>query len=42
MVTGAIALYDELKEFSAGAPKLDDVMTMKILDATKDARPKIG
>ena len=37
-----IALYDDLKQFSAGPPKLDDVITMKILDATKDARPKIG
>ncbi|MFI5033591.1 MAG: ABC transporter substrate-binding protein [Reyranellales bacterium] len=37
-----IALYDDLKQFSAGAPKLDDVITTKILDATKDARPKIG
>ena len=37
-----IALYDELKQFSAGAPKLDDVITTKILDATQDARPKIG
>jgi NitT/TauT family transport system substrate-binding protein len=37
-----ITLYDELKQFSAGAPKLDEVITTKILDATKDARPKIG
>ena len=37
-----ITLYDELKQFTAGAPKLDDVITTKILDATKDARPKIG
>jgi NitT/TauT family transport system substrate-binding protein len=37
-----IALYDDLKQFSAGPPKLDDVITTKILDATKDARPKIG
>lgn len=37
-----ISLYDELKQFTAGAPKLDDVITMSILDATKDARPKIG
>src|SRR5262245_40459352 len=37
-----IALYDELKQFSAGAPKLDDVITTKILDATKDVRPKVG
>jgi NitT/TauT family transport system substrate-binding protein len=37
-----ITLYDELKQFTAGAPKLDDVITTSILDATKDARPKIG
>jgi len=37
-----IALYDELKQFSAGAPKLDDVITTSILDATKAARPKVG
>ena len=37
-----ITLYDELKQFTAGAPKLDDVMTTAILDQTKDARPKLG
>ncbi|HYM31164.1 MAG TPA: ABC transporter substrate-binding protein [Candidatus Cybelea sp.] len=37
-----IATYDELKQFSAGPPKLDDVITTAILDATKDQRPKIG
>jgi len=37
-----ITLYDELKQFTAGAPKLDDVITTSILDATKDARAKIG
>jgi NitT/TauT family transport system substrate-binding protein len=37
-----IALYDGLKQFTAGAPKLEDVVTTKILDATKDVRPKIG
>jgi NitT/TauT family transport system substrate-binding protein len=37
-----ITLYDELKQFTAGAPKLDDVISTKILDATKDVRPKIG
>ena len=37
-----IALYVDLKQFSAGPPKLDDVITTKILEATKDARPKIG
>ena len=37
-----IALYDELKQFTAGAPKLDDVITTKILDATKAQRAKVG
>src|SRR6185436_10310297 len=37
-----ITLYDELKQFTAGAPKLDDVITTTVLDATKDARPKLG
>jgi NitT/TauT family transport system substrate-binding protein len=35
-------MQDELKQFSAAKPKLDQVMTMAILDATKDSRPKIG
>ncbi len=37
-----IKLYDDLKQFTAGAPKLDDVITTSILDATKEVRPKIG
>jgi NitT/TauT family transport system substrate-binding protein len=37
-----ISLYDELKQFTAGTPKLDDVITTTILEATKDVRPKIG
>lgn len=37
-----IKLYDELGQFSAGAPKLDQVVTTAILEATKAARPKIG
>jgi NitT/TauT family transport system substrate-binding protein len=37
-----ITLYDELKQFSAGPPKLDDVITTKILDATKSVRAKVG
>jgi NitT/TauT family transport system substrate-binding protein len=36
-----IALWDELKQFSAGAPKLEDVVTTTILAATKDKRPKV-
>ncbi len=37
-----IKIYDELKQFRAGAPKLDDVITTGILSATKDKRPKVG
>jgi NitT/TauT family transport system substrate-binding protein len=37
-----IDVQDELKQFTAAKPKLDQVMTTAILDATKDARPKIG
>ena len=37
-----IKTYDELKQFTAGAPKLDDVITTGILAATKDKRPKVG
>ncbi|MGI6856502.1 ABC transporter substrate-binding protein [Mesorhizobium sp. 1B3] len=37
-----ITLYDELEQFSAGAPKLEDVVSAAILDATAAARPKIG
>ncbi len=36
-----IQLWDALKQFSAGAPKLADVETLAILDATKDKRPKV-
>jgi NitT/TauT family transport system substrate-binding protein len=34
--------YDELKQFPAGKPKLDQVITTKILDMTEKDRPKIG
>jgi NitT/TauT family transport system substrate-binding protein len=37
-----IDVQDELKQFTAAKPKLEQVMTTTILDATKDARPKIG
>lgn len=37
-----ITLYDELKQFRTAAPKLEDVITTAILDATKDVRPKLG
>lgn len=36
-----IKLFDDLKQFSAGAPKVDSVATLEILNATRDARPKI-
>jgi NitT/TauT family transport system substrate-binding protein len=34
--------YDDLKQFPAGKPRLDQVMTTKILDMTENDRPKIG
>ncbi len=37
-----IDLYDQLKQFPAGKPKLDAVMTTKILEMTAADRPKIG
>jgi len=37
-----IAVYDDLKQFSAGAPKLENVATTAILEMTRDQRPKIG
>ena len=37
-----IALYAELGQFTKRVPKLEEVMTMDILKATADARPKIG
>lgn len=37
-----ITLYDDLEQFSAGAPELDAVIDMGPLQATADARPKIG
>lgn len=37
-----IKLYDELGQFSAGAPALDDVISTAVLDATAADRPKIG
>jgi NitT/TauT family transport system substrate-binding protein len=37
-----IAIYDELGQFSAGPPKLDDVMTTAILDLTAAQRPRLG
>ena len=37
-----IKTYADLKQFSGAVPKLDDVMSLAILDATKDVRAKIG
>ena len=36
-----IALWDSLKQFSAGPPKLEAVETTAVLEATKDKRPKV-
>ena len=37
-----IDTYDKLGQFTNGAPKLSDIMTLDILEATKDVRPKFG
>jgi len=37
-----IDLYASLDQFSKRVPKLDEVMSMAILEATADGRPKIG
>jgi NitT/TauT family transport system substrate-binding protein len=37
-----IDTYAELGQFSKRTPKLDEVMTLDILEASADARPKIG
>ena len=37
-----IDTYAELGQFSKRTPKLDEVMTLDILKASADARPKIG
>lgn len=37
-----IRQYDALGQFEGTTPSVDDVMAMAILDATSDARPKIG
>ncbi|MCA0434820.1 MAG: ABC transporter substrate-binding protein [Proteobacteria bacterium] len=36
-----IALFDALKQYAQGRPKLEDVYTLKILELTKDVRPRI-
>jgi NitT/TauT family transport system substrate-binding protein len=37
-----IDLYAKLSQFSKRTPKLDEVMTLEVLKASADARPKIG
>jgi NitT/TauT family transport system substrate-binding protein len=37
-----ISLYSQLGQFSKRTPTVDEVMTIDILNATADARPKIG
>ena len=37
-----IATYDSLDQFANGAPALSDIMTLDILEATKDVRPAFG
>ena len=36
-----ISLYSQLGQFSKRTPKLDEVMTMEVLNATRDARAKV-
>ena len=37
-----IDIYDQLGQFENGAPSLEDVMTLSVLEATEAARPKYG
>ncbi|MCW3476084.1 ABC transporter substrate-binding protein [Limobrevibacterium gyesilva] len=37
-----IALYSQLGQFAKRTPKVDEVMTLDILNATADVRPRIG
>jgi len=37
-----IDIYDQLGQFANGAPALGDVMTLDVLAATADSRPKLG
>ena len=37
-----IAVYDKIGQFKAGAPKLEDCYTSKILEMTASDRPKIA
>jgi NitT/TauT family transport system substrate-binding protein len=36
-----IAMFDALEQYQTGRPKLEDVYTTKILELTKDVRPRI-
>lgn len=35
-------LWEQMKQFKAAAPKVEDVMTLDILEATADQRPKVN
>lgn len=35
-------LWAQLKQFKGATPKVDDVMTLQVLEATKEQRPKAG
>ncbi len=37
-----LGIYDKLGQFKGKTPKLDDVMTLKVLEATAADRPKLG
>jgi len=37
-----IDIYDRLGQFTSGAPALEDIMTMDILEATAETRPTYG
>ena len=39
---GQISLYSQLGQFTKRTPSVEDVMTLDILNATADTRPKIG
>ena len=37
-----IETYENLEQFANGAPAVDDVMTLSVLESTADSRPKVG
>lgn len=37
-----IDTYNSLEQFTNGAPNVADIMTLDILEATKDVRPTFG